>query len=89
MLLKPIITEKSTKAASRKVYTFAVSLNNTKTMIKNLVEKAFNVKVLSVKTATMSGKSYRTGKKWKRAYKGDWKKAMVEINSEQKIDLWP
>jgi len=88
MLIRPIITEKSTRAASRKIYTFEVSKDDTKTQIKYLVEKTFGVKVLAVKTAMMAGKDYRTGRKGKKSYRSDWKKAMIEIKSDQKIDLF-
>ena len=88
MLIRPIITEKSTRAAGRKIYTFEMSTSDTKTQIKNLVENTFGVKVVAVKTATMTGKDYRTGRKWKRAHRSDWKKAMVEIKQDQKIDLF-
>lgn len=88
MLIRPIITEKTTKLAGRKVYTFEVSLADTKTKIKSLVQKTFGVKVLAVKTAIMTGKSYRTGRRFRRGYRGNWKKAMVEIKQEQKIDLF-
>jgi len=88
MLIRPIITEKSSRQAANKTYTFEVGKKDTKTDIKIYVEKTFAVKVVGVKTISMTGKEYRTGKKWKKAYRSDWKKALVEILPSQKIDLF-
>ena len=78
MLLKAIITEKSMREAQNKRYTFAVTLASTKPGIKRAVEEMFGVKVLKVQTLIMPGK----------AKTKNWKKAIVQINSQQSIDLW-
>jgi large subunit ribosomal protein L23 len=88
LLLKAIVTEKSVQDAAAHRYTFAVEKNATKPEIKLAVEKAFGVNVLKIHTVTMRGKSYRTGKKWKYAKRADWKKAMLTVKPEQKIDLF-
>ncbi len=72
MLLKAIITEKSMREAQNKRYTFAVTPAATKPGIKRAVEQMFAVKVLRVHTLRSGGK----------------KKAIVQINSQQSIDLW-
>lgn len=88
MLLKTIITEKSMKEAQNKRYTFGVTLMATKTKIKRAVEKMFGVEVLKVQTLIMPGKSRRSRKKGGEKRAADWKKAIVQINSKQSIDLW-
>lgn len=88
MLLKPLITENSIQRASLHRYTFVVSPEDTKTDIKQAVEKTFGVNVVSVRTMNMAGKEYRTGRRGGRAYAPDWKKAIVEIKKDQKIDLF-
>lgn len=88
MLIKPIVSEKTLKDAAKHDYTFAVELKDTKPIIKTEVEKAFGVTVLKVKTAVMPGKGYRSGKRWIFKHHSDWKKAIVTIKPDQKIDLF-
>ena len=56
IILRPIITEKSSFAMSEGKYTFEVSKKATKVDVRNAVEKLFNVKVLKVNTMTVKGK---------------------------------
>lgn len=88
MLLKPIISEKTLALAGKKKYTFKVARNWTKPLIKQAVEKTFGVKVLSVKTVTVPGKTYRSGKRWIIRKRADWKKAVVAIDPTKQIDLF-
>ena len=88
MLLKPIISEKSTALAGEKKYTFKVIKSATKPQIKQSVEKTFGVKVLEVRTITVRGKNYRSGKRWIIRKRADWKKAVVKITPDKQIDLF-
>lgn len=88
MLIKPLITEKSLKDAGKKRYTFAVKKEANKPQISQAVEKTFGVKVIEVHTSNMPGKKYRSGKRWVYRYKPNWKKAIVTIKSDQKIELF-
>lgn len=88
MILRPIITEKTMKETKGQKFTFQVELGATKTEIKNAVQKMFNVHVLKTQTATMPGKSYRTGKRFKYAYRADWKKAIVMLKPGETIELF-
>jgi len=88
MLSKPLITEKTLRDAASKRYTFVVDLKATKTDIKREVEKLFGVNVIKVHTAIMPGKSYRSGKRFIFRNKSDWKKAVVSVKPDQKIDLF-
>lgn len=88
MLLKPLITEKTVAETKRSKFAFLVALNTDKTSIKKQVEKIFNVNVLGVQTMTVRGKAYRTGKRWKYAYKPDAKKAIVTLKPGQSIELF-
>jgi large subunit ribosomal protein L23 len=88
MLLKPLITEKSLAGTASRRYSFLVELLDTKTKIKADVEKAFGVKVISVRTMHIHGKTYRTGKRGLHAKAADHKKAIVTIKPDQKIELF-
>ena len=80
IIIKPIITEKSTYAQAQGKYTFKVNKKATKIDIKNAVQKLFGVKVTDVTTSIVKGSTKsRNGKTYKTA---DWKKAIVTIATE-------
>lgn len=56
VIIKPVITERSTADTAEGKYTFAVAKNATKTEIRQACEKLFNVRVLKVNTQNVSGK---------------------------------
>ena len=84
ILERPIITEKSVKLAESGVYVFKVARGASKDLIKKAVESIFDVKVASVNTMIVRGKSKVTRKGVKlKALK--WKKAVVTLEAGQKI----
>ena len=79
VIIKPIITERSSEDLQEGKYTFKVNKKATKIEIAKAVEKLFGVKVLKVNTISVKGKEKRVG-----AHKGmtsDWKKAIVTIDT--------
>lgn len=88
IIVRPIISEKSLKEAALNWYTFAVYLKAKKMTIKKAVEETFKVKVLEIKTMIVKGKTKRQGKKRKEIKASNWKKAMVRLSPEQKIELF-
>ena len=79
VIIKPIITERSSEDLQEGKYTFKVNKKATKIEIEKAVEKLFEVKVLKVNTISVKGKENRVG-----AHKGmtsDWKKAIVTIDT--------
>ena len=79
VIVKPIITERSSEDLQEGKYTFKVNKKATKVEIAKAVEKLFEVKVLKVNTISVKGKEKRVG-----AHKGftsDWKKAIVTIDT--------
>ena len=79
IIVKPIITEKSSSAVAEGKYTFKVAKKATKVQIANAVETLFNVKVLNVNTMTVKGKEKRVGANVGK--RSDWKKAIVTIDT--------
>ena len=79
IIIKPIVTEKSSSAVAEGKYTFKVAKKATKVQIANAVEALFNVKVLNVNTMTVKGKEKRVGANVGR--RSDWKKAIVTIDT--------
>jgi len=95
---RPLVTEKGThqtqqsheatktKTARGGAYTFEVHLNASKPMIKQAVEKIYNVKVRTVRTANHKGKQRRY--RFKIGHTRAWKKAIVVLDADSHIDLF-
>lgn len=88
VLIKPVLTEKGTGMANRKIYAFQVNINASKNQVKSAVEKLYGVTVGEVRTITRKGKMRKTGKKMVKTNLSDKKLAYVVV-SKGKIDLFP
>ena len=88
ILVKPIITEKSTQLAELKCpqYSFQVHPSANKVESRKAVEAAWGVKVLKVNTQVMLGKKRRVRVQLGR--RPDWKKAIVTLQEGQNIPLY-
>ena len=85
VLVRPIITEKSSKAAELNKVTFAIAPKATKADVKRAVESIFQVDVSKVNTINVEGKVKRfRGKPGRR---NDLRKAIVTLAAGQSIDL--
>ena len=77
VLIRPLITEKTSMMMQDNKYTFQVPLEANKVQIRQAVEAIYGVKVLNVNTIRVLGKTKRMGK-----YVGkrsDYKKAIVKL----------
>ena len=79
VIIKPIVTERSSMGLQEGKYTFKVNKKATKVEIAKAVEKLFGVKVLKVNTVSVQGKEKRVGAH--RGFTSDWKKAIVTIDT--------
>ncbi len=86
VLRRPVITEKSTLLAERGKYVFEVSRDATKWMIKEAVQKAFEVDVKQVNVMSVKGKMKRYGRRPKP--QRSWKKAVVTLKQGDTIELF-
>ena len=87
IILRPLVTEKGMHRSTRyNQYAFEVSSLATKTDVKRAIEELFDVKVLKVRTQTRKGKPRRY--RFKYAYTKDWKKAIVCLGEEHRIDFF-
>jgi len=86
ILIKPIVTEKSTALMEERKYTFCVPLFATKIQIRQAVEQIFKVKVQAVNTMRYEGKMKRLGRTQGR--RSDWKKAVVTLKPGETIELF-
>ncbi len=84
---KVLITEKGTVLReTQNQYFFEVARDANKIDIKRAVETIFHVKVADVRTMQLRGKVKRQGR-WV-GKRNDWKKAIVTLGADQKIDLF-
>lgn len=87
VIQRPLVTERGAKGReAANEYFFAVHPKADKNLIREAVEKLFNVKVLSVRTMNVLGKFKRVGKGIGR--KPDWKKAIVRLREKETIKLF-
>ena len=86
ILIRPIVTEKSTALMEQGKYTFRVPLAATQIQIRQAVEQIFKVKVQAVNTMRYEGKLKRMGRTQGR--RSDWKKAVVTLKPGEAIELF-
>ena len=89
ILKRPIVTEKTMIATDdyNKV-TFEVDMRANKILVKQAVEKAFDVDVLHVNIMIMPAKTARRGQKTMRIRHPKWKKAVVSLAPGDRIQLF-
>ena len=87
VIVRPIITEKSMGLGSEGKYAFQVDKDSNKIEIADAVSKIFKVKVLSVNTLNVKGKTIRRGR-GPAGKSADWKKAYVTLAAGQKIEIF-
>ena len=83
IIIKPIVTEKSSIGLQEGKYTFKVAKKATKVQIAKAVEKLFEVKVLNVNTMIVKGKTKRV--RYQEGKTPDWKKAIVTIDTNASV----
>ena len=86
IIIKPIITEKTTVGTELNRYTFQVDRKADKQQIRRAIEELYGVRVLKVNTQNRKGQLRRN----KHGY---WqsrsiKQAVVKIHEEDRIDLF-
>lgn len=87
VLLRPLVTEKGVHRATRNnQYAFQIHRDATKLDVRAAVETLFDVKVTAVRTQTRKGKFRRFRNRMGRT--NDWKKAIVQLHSDDRIDFF-
>ena len=87
IVLRPLVTEKGLHKAERQnCYAFEVNRLAGKEDIKQAIEALFDVKVLRVNTQNRKGKPRRT--RFRVGRTKAWKKAIVKLDSEYRIDFF-
>jgi large subunit ribosomal protein L23 len=87
VIVRPLVTEKGMHRSTRNnQYAFEVNPGADKDTIRKAVEDLFNVKVEKVRTQTRRGKHRRH--RFKQGETKGWKKAIVTLNEEHRIDFF-
>ena len=87
IVLRPLVTEKGVHRSSRQnQYTFEVNPLANKDDIRKAVEALFDVRVVKVRTQNRIGKPRRYRFKFGRT--NAWKKALVTLDAEHRIDFF-
>ena len=85
VLIRPMITEKSTLLSEIGKYAFQVAPGANKVMVKEAVQKSFNVRVEDVNITMLRGKRKRYGTRVKKM--PDIKKAVVTLRRGDRIQI--
>lgn len=88
VIIKPIVTEKSMNVVGAGKFSFVVARYATKTSIRTVINKTFNVHVTAISTSVVKGKSKRVGAKRTEVSQSKWKKATVTLRKGEKISLF-
>ena len=87
IIIRPLVTEKGMHTAERNnAYAFEVNRLAGKDDIRRAVEELFDVKVTDVRTQNRKGKPRRT--KMRLSTTKGWKKAIVTLNAEHRINFF-
>ncbi|MBN1495229.1 MAG: 50S ribosomal protein L23 [Spirochaetes bacterium] len=86
IILKPVISEKTTELMGINKYVFRVSMKANKLMVYHAIKDLFGVVPVKINVLTVRGKDrrlrFRTGKR------SAWKKAIVTLKPGEKIELF-
>ena len=86
IIIRPLVTEESTRQIEQGKYAFMVDIRANKLEIKRAVEEIFRVKVKDVNTLRMPSKPKRMGR-----FEGktpEWKKAIVTLEKGHAIPIF-
>jgi large subunit ribosomal protein L23 len=87
IIVRPLVTEKGMHRSTRcNAYAFEVNKLATKADVRRAVEDLFNVTVLKVHVQNRKGKPRRT--RFRQGYTKDWRKAIVTLDPEHRIDFF-
>jgi large subunit ribosomal protein L23 len=84
VVVRPLITEKTSAARVRGEYAFEVHPDATKPQIRQAIQDLFKVNVTDVWTSNMRGKEKRMGRGVGR--RPAWKKAIVKLKDGETIE---
>lgn len=85
VLLRPLVTEKSTRLQGQQKYLFAVDRGANKVEIRRAVRALYGVDPVRVNVQNLDGRVVRYGRSVGRT--SAWRKAIITLKAGQKIDV--
>jgi large subunit ribosomal protein L23 len=86
VIIKPVLSEKSTTLAEMRKYVFRVSKKANKKIVKRAIKEIFNVEPVSVNIINVRG--HRKRVRYNYGFTPSWKKAIVTLKEGDKIELF-
>jgi large subunit ribosomal protein L23 len=86
ILIRPLITERTTDLMTEGKYVFVVNKNANKIQIADAVKEIFNVKVEDVNTVNVRAKTKRMGRSVGKT--ASYKKAIVKLAAGETIEFF-
>lgn len=86
VLVKPLLTEKSSALGMNNQYVFAVARRANKIEIKKAIRSLYGVEPIAVNIMSRKGKYTRYGRT--EGYTKNWKKAIVTLREGDKIEIY-
>ncbi|MCZ6835996.1 MAG: 50S ribosomal protein L23 [Planctomycetota bacterium] len=86
VIIKPIVTEKSTIGMEQNRYTFQVDRHADKGQIRRAIEELYSVRVVKVNTRNRRGEARRN--RYGQYMTPTIKQAVVKIHEEDRIELF-
>jgi len=86
VIIRPVLSEKSTDLAEMGKYVFRVSTRANKNLVKRAVKEIFNVEPVSVNIINVRGRRKRV--RYSYGLTASWKKAIVTLKEGDKIELF-
>nr|YP_009314977.1 Ribosomal protein L23 [Scinaia undulata]SCW23432.1 Ribosomal protein L23 [Scinaia undulata] len=87
LINKPILTDKTTRLLEDNQYSFQVQRKAKKEEIKKAIEYLFNVRIIKINTINLPSKKRTVGRFIGK--KPSYKKAIVTLDANDKINLFP
>ena len=86
IIIRPIISEKTTELMEQHKYVFQVARDANKLTVKKALKELFNVTPEKVNILNVRGKNRRL--RFKVGKRSAWKKAIVTLNAGDKIEIF-
>lgn len=86
ILIKPVVTEKTTVLQQENKYVFKINAKATKNSVKEAMKKLYKVEPIAVNIMIVPRK--KKGIRFRNGITPGWKKAIVTLKSSDKLDLF-
>ena len=86
IIIKPVLSEKTTDMAEQNKYVFRVSMKANKHSIKKAIKEIFNVNPVKINVMKVRGRKKRV--RYQYGYTTSWKKAIITLKKGDKIEIF-